>query len=240
MRNKKRGLFSPKNVQGSWGLKKYTYLIVGMKRCTNCTRGLQPISEFINEKGHECSTCNKCRTKGKKYDHKPERREAHNQLLNEKKYYKEWRAKQLEERPEEYRSHNNEIHSKWIRDNAEHSARWYRTHVNPRLDALKRAAQVRGIEWNLTDEEAKVMLISPCVYCKHIDLEVRVNGIDRLDSGKSYSTENCRPCCKNCNYMKGTFDPVTFIEWCQRVVQCTEKFPDIPRCEEHKKIHRHK
>jgi hypothetical protein len=83
-----------------------------------------------------------------------------------------------------------------------------------------------------------VMLVSPCIYCKHVDLEVRVNGIDRLDSGKSYSTENCRPCCKNCNYMKGTFDPRTFINWAKKIAQCDIEFPAVTECGEHKKVNR--
>lgn len=185
-------------------------------------------------------TCLKCRTKAKKYDQKPERREYHNELQREKKYYVEWRAKQIEERPEEYRTHNNQIHALWCAENAEHLARWYRTHVNPRLDALKRAAITRGIEWHLTDEEAKVMLTSPCVYCKHMDLEVRVNGIDRLDSARPYETANCRPCCKDCNYMKGTYDPRTFIERAKKIALCDAEFPEVPRCLEHKKVNRKK
>ena len=156
----------------------------------------------------------------------------------EKEYYKEWRTKQLEERPAEYRDHNNKIHALWRTENAEHLARWYRTHVNPRLDALKRAAETRGIEWRLVDEEAKAMLISPCVYCNRLDLEVRVNGIDRLDSAKPYTTENCRSCCKGCNYMKGTFDPATFIQRCKKIGACDIEFPQIEPCDEHKKINR--
>lgn len=208
-----------------------------LKKCS-CTRAPQPLDQFLDKNGKEVATCLKCRTKAKKYDQKPERREKHNELQREKKYYVEWRAKQLEERPEEYRSHNNQIHALWRTENAEHLARWYRTHVNPRLDALKRAAEVRGIEWRLTDEEAKVMLTSPCVYCKHIDLEVRVNGIDRLDSNVCYTAENCRPCCKDCNYMKGTYDPRTFIERAKKIALCDAEFPAVPTCLEHKKINR--
>lgn len=210
----------------------------GPKKCSNCTRAPQPIEEFINDKKRECATCAKCRAKGRKNDVKPERREYHNDIQRENRYDVVWRAKQLEERPEEYRRHNNEVHSTWRADNAEHSAKWYRTNVNPRLDAIKRSATKRGIEWNLSDDEAKVMLILPCVYCGHLDLEVRVNGIDRLDSAKSYTMENCRPCCKNCNYMKGTFDPGTFITWAKRIAACTAEFPDVPTCEDHKRIHR--
>jgi hypothetical protein len=196
------------------------------------------LDQFLDKNNKEVATCLKCREKQRKHDKKPGRREKHNELQKEKGYYKEWRAKQLEERPEEYRQHNNEINRTWRTENAEHAARWYRTHVNPRLDALKRAAVTRRIEWRLTDEEAKVMLTSPCVYCNHIDLEVRVNGIDRLDSSVCYTTENCRPCCKNCNYMKGTFDPRTFIAWAKRIAACTAEFPDVPVCEDHKKINR--
>lgn len=208
-----------------------------LKKCS-CSRAPQPLDQFLDKNNKEVATCLKCREKQRKHDKKPDRREKHNELQKEKGYYKEWRAKQLEERPEEYRQHNNEINRTWRTENAEHAARWYRTHVNPRLDALKRAAVTRRIEWRLTDEEAKVMLTSPCVYCNHIDLEVRVNGIDRLDSSVCYTTENCRPCCKNCNYMKGTFDPRTFIAWAKRIAACTTEFPDVPVCEDHKKINR--
>ena len=211
-----------------------------LKKCSNCCRTSQSIKEFINEKGRECSTCAKCRAKGKKHDTKPDRREYHNELQKEKEYYKKWRSKQLEERPDEYRDHNNKIHALWRIENAEHCARWYRTHVNPRLDAIKRAAETRDIEWRLTDDEAKAMLTSPCVYCKHIDLDVRVNGIDRLNSNVCYTVENCRPCCKDCNYMKGTYDPKTFIERAKNIAMCDAEFPEVPMCEEHKKINRQK
>jgi len=242
LKKTKRGL-RPQERSRFLGLKNI-FLLYGrmaeLKKCTNCTRGLQPIHEFLNEKGRECSTCNKCRTKGKKYDTKPERREAHNKLQKEKGYYKEWRAKQLEERPDEFREHNNEINRQWKFENSEHMARWSRTSVNTRLDALKHAAERRGIEWKLADDDAKQMLTSPCVYCKHIDLEVRVNGIDRLDSNVCYIVENCRPCCKNCNYMKGTYDPKTFINLAKRIALCDEVFPEVPVCDEHKRVNRKK
>lgn len=209
-----------------------------LKKCSNCTRAPQPMEEFINERGRECATCAKCRAKGKKSDTKPTRREYHNDMQRENRYDTSWRAKQLEERPEEYRKHNNEVHSNWRAENAEHSAKWHRTNVNPRLDAIKRAATKREIEWHMSDDEAKAMLVLPCVYCGWLDLEVRVNGIDRLDSAKGYTAENCRPCCKNCNYMKGTFDPKTFITWAKRIAECSTEFPTVPECIDHKRINR--
>ena len=73
-----------------------------------------------------------------------------------------------------------------------------------------------------------------------MDLEVRVNGIDRLDSARPYETANCRPCCKDCNYMKGTYDPRTFIERAKKIALCDAEFPEVPRCLEHKKVNRKK
>jgi hypothetical protein len=179
---------------------------VKLKKCSNCSRGLQEIAEFINAREKECSTCAKCRAKGKKSDQKPKRSE--DRKVQQKKRFLE---------------------------NPENSRQWARTNVNNKLRSIKNSATTRGIEWKLSDEEAKVMMTSPCIYCKHMDLDVRVNGIDRLDSGKSYCTENCRPCCKNCNYMKGTFDPKTFIEHARKIAECAELFSGVETCGDHKK-----
>lgn len=208
-----------------------------LKKCTNCSRAPQLIENF-KDGDKEFSTCLKCRQKGKKFDSKPERRQYHNELNKEKCYSEKWRKKQLEERPEEFREHKNETHRQWRKENAEHSSMWYRTSVNSRLDALKRSAEQRNIPWELSDEDAKSFLIQPCIYCEHIDLTVRVNGIDRLDSAKGYTLENCKPCCKDCNYMKGCYDPKTFIEKCKKVSQCNYEFPDVPTCTNHKQTHR--
>lgn len=34
---------------------------------------------------------------------------------------------------------------------------------------------------------------------------IKINGIDRLDSGKGYNIENCVPCCRACNRMKSDY-----------------------------------
>ena len=196
------------------------------KKCTNCSRGEQHITQFINTKGRECNTCAKCREKDKKRPMTNERREKRNKLQNEKKYYQDWRKKKREENEEEFKKHNNEIHKEWKQKNPNYMASWNRKSVNKRLDAIKRSAEKRKIAWDLDDEVAKNMLIKPCVYCGHIDLNVRVNGIDRMDSSVPYSNENCVPCCKGCNYMKCEYDPFTFIERCKQIAQCSYEFPN--------------
>ena len=73
------------------------------------------------------------------------------------------RARRLEEDPEGYRNHNNEINRLWKTKNREHMRLWQRTNLNTRLDAIKRSAK----DWTLDDTEAKRMLITPCHYCRH-------------------------------------------------------------------------
>lgn len=205
------------------------------KKCSNCSRAEQPLSEFVNEKGKECKTCKHCREKDKKRPMTSERRQAKNKLQNEKKYYKAWREKKRSENEEKFKKHNNEVSKIWKQKNPSYIASWNRKSVNKRLDSIKRSAQTRNIEWLLEDEVAKEMLTTPCVYCNHIDLNVRVNGIDRMDSFGPYSKENCVPCCKGCNYMKCNYDPFTFIEKCKMISECTYEFPEnIKKCQENR------
>lgn len=199
------------------------------KKCSNCSRAPQPLDQFSGPNGKVFSTCLKCREKGRRNDRTEKRHENHNKLQNEKKYYKTWREKKLNENPDEFRTHNNEVHREWKKNNHEKVRTWYRTSVNSRLNAIKHSALKREIAWELDDEVAKEMMVKPCVYCGHLDIEVRVNGIDRMDSQGPYSESNCVPCCKDCNYMKCEYDPLTFIDRCKKIAQCTFEFPDVRR-----------
>lgn len=204
------------------------------KKCSNCARASQPIDQFSGPNGKIFSTCLKCREKGRKNDKTEQRRENHNKLQNEKKYYKTWREKKLNENPDEFRAHKNEVHREWKKNNPVYMASWFRKNQTSRLNAIKYSASKREIAWELDDEVAKEMMVKPCVYCGHLDLEVRVNGIDRMDSQGPYSESNCVPCCKGCNFMKCEYDPLTFIEKCKKIAQCTFEFPDIKRCSENR------
>ena len=42
-------------------------------------------------------------------------------------------------------------------------------------------------------------------------VDEKVNGIDRKDSTKGYSIDNCVPCCPMCNKMKQTFTEEEFL-----------------------------
>ena len=82
-------------------------------------------------------------------------------------------------------------------------------------------ARQRGIEWNLSEEEFKSLIKENCYYCgeepsRHQSVSYRndfelVNGIDRIDSSKGYSIDNCVPCCNTCNLMKNTLPKDVFL-----------------------------
>jgi len=204
----------------------------GVKKCTNCTRAPQPLSEFENENGRVFKTCGKCREKGRKNDKKPERKEKHDELQKEKsaEYSKKHREKKKTGIVEE---HNLEQKCEWSKNDKtkERVSQWKKLNINDRIGTYRRSAASKGREWKLTHEEAEKMMTSPCVYCGHLDLETRLNGIDRLNQQGNYTTENTVPCCWACNYMKGVMDPRTFIEKCKKISVCEYAFPDIPRQE---------
>lgn len=84
------------------------------------------------------------------------------------------------------------------------------------------SAKQRGIEWNLSEDEFKSLIKQNCYYCnerplRHQSVSYRddyelVNGIDRIDSNKGYSIDNCVPCCNTCNLMKNTLSKEVFLD----------------------------
>jgi hypothetical protein len=197
------------------------------KKCTNCTRGPQQLSEFENEDGRVFKTCRRCREKGKKNDQKPERKEYHTQLQKERGDM--YRLKSAEKKMAGIvDTHNLDQTCQWNESekNKERISLWKKLNVHERIGTYIRNAFIKGLDWKLTNEQASEMMTQKCTYCGYLDLDVRLNGIDRLYSDQGYIFENCVPCCKDCNYMKRLYDPQTFIEKCKVIAQCKYEFPD--------------
>jgi hypothetical protein len=91
-------------------------------------------------------------------------------------------------------------------------------------------------EFLLTIEEFKSITGKHCHYCgcppqpryaprktetKETATPYLGNGIDRLDSNKGYTIDNCVPCCSTCNYMKRDFVFEDFIRQCRRIADFT-------------------
>lgn len=66
----------------------------------------------------------------------------------------------------------------------------------------------KTVKSELTEEEAKNLLLSSCFYCG----EPVAMGIDRIDSTKDYTIDNCVPCCGMCNIMKNKFTQKEFLD----------------------------
>jgi hypothetical protein len=94
-------------------------------------------------------------------------------------------------------------------------------------------AKQRDIEWNLSEEEFKSLIKENCHYCgespsRHQSVSYRndyelVNGIDRIDSNKGYSIDNCVPCCNTCNLMKNTLSKDVFLNKVSQIYNCCIK-----------------
>ncbi len=86
----------------------------------------------------------------------------------------------------------------------------------------------RKLEFALTPEEAYLLFTSPCYYTgrepankiEWRDHEPFIyNGIDRIDSTKGYSMENCVPCSFEVNRAKSDLSHEEFVEMCKKVAE---------------------
>lgn len=96
---------------------------------------------------------------------------------------------------------------------------------NSLLGTYKRNAKVKGIRFELSDEEMILMFESDCYYCgrepymgferKNSNGAYIHNGIDRLnnDPDIGYTLLNTVPCCFKCNYLKNKLNHIEFIDW---------------------------
>ena len=90
-----------------------------------------------------------------------------------------------------------------------------------------RHAKDRNIEYSLSEEKFIELIEQPCYYCgiessniiktKNYKQGYPYNGIDRIDSLKGYTNENCVPCCGRCNKAKLAMSKDEFLCWVKAV-----------------------
>jgi hypothetical protein len=99
--------------------------------------------------------------------------------------------------------------------------------VNEIYKRYKSNAKKRNLEFNFNKEEFRKFLFADCFYCGvnplpgrirkkdycHKEKILNYNGIDRIDSSKSYSIDNCVTCCKICNLAKQAMTIAEFKNW---------------------------
>ena len=93
---------------------------------------------------------------------------------------------------------------------------------NVAYTTYQKGAFLRNIPFELTEEEFKKIAQQNCYYCdskpmprssRKLNGEFIYTGIDRLNSEKGYTNENCVPCCKVCNYAKRDVLVDNFLKW---------------------------
>ena len=94
------------------------------------------------------------------------------------------------------------------------------------LGEYKGNARKRGLSWDLTDEQFRILTSAKCYYTGRAPAATKIacsgetyvyNGIDRLDSTKGYTIQNCVPCCSAINRMKLDIQFVDFVALCEEV-----------------------
>lgn len=94
-----------------------------------------------------------------------------------------------------------------------------------------RSSRKRELDWELPVEQFRFLVQSPCFYCgSNQSCETKIpgqksawgtysyNGIDRLDNGIGYTSDNAVPCCKTCNVAKGKMGLGEFMDWLEAIV----------------------
>jgi ribosomal protein L13 len=100
---------------------------------------------------------------------------------------------------------------------------------NHLLLGSKKQAERRNIEFSISEDEFRKLILDDCFYCgkkpsqqQHIKYQngrLKYNGIDRIDNSKGYITGNVRTCCKQCNYLKYKYTEEEFLTWVKTVYE---------------------
>lgn len=94
----------------------------------------------------------------------------------------------------------------------------------------KTSAKRRNLDYQLTTEEFTLLVTGKCQYCGDsltqtkkgqgkTSGDFRYTGIDRVDSSKGYTKDNCVSCCWLCNNMKSNTEESVFLEHVKKIYQ---------------------
>lgn len=180
---------------------------INIKNCTICKNN-KPEEEFVLEPtksnpNWRRNQCNDCRNSLIRERHKKNHT-----------YKKRYQSMSPEERQQyiKYKSEMNQIRLKTNPEALARKKEYDKTdkgiYNRYKGDCKRRNRLVRGIIMDLTFEQFSKIINKPCSYCN----KPNSRGVDRIDSNKSYTMENCIPCCKICNQMKSDMTIQEFKE----------------------------
>lgn len=115
---------------------------------------------------------------------------------------------------------------------------YYRIYKN-KIENLNKKSSITGRkykEWKLSLKEFSQLIHDKCVYCgaepeykesfttkSHPNEKLYANGIDRIDSNKGYTIDNCVSCCTICNRMKLDLNQQEFYNHITKILQYSNK-----------------
>lgn len=102
-----------------------------------------------------------------------------------------------------------------------YDSRLVKTGLNRIYLSYKQVAKKRNLEFSISRETFEKLVVRNCTYCgiepfktvfckSNGKLQLKYNGIDRFDTNKGYTEENCVSCCYYCNHAK--LD-MSFSDW---------------------------
>src|SRR6476620_11484381 len=178
--------------------------------CLLCNekKGILKFSWHINNFRNQCKTC-----------------------INSFEYWKDYRNRKILEDPQAFKKHNNDIHKIWFEKNKERMIEYNKVFSNSKEGIIStylssaKAKNLLGMNENDFKNLINNLIIQNCFYCGRIPSEGNLqeliigdyNGVDRINSDKSYNESNCIPCCKKCNLMKNTLDIASFLRKCTEI-----------------------
>jgi len=209
------------------------------KLCVRCFKYFN-VEQFIGEKG-DVIGCKACRDKDKKCDatrdheHRLEvarkndksdanilrKKEWETKNIDKRKgYFQKSRAKSIVTDYKGYLERNAIMADKWRKNNPEKVAEYYarkKNDVTLRYNVYLISAREKNIAFELSQEQLTDIILLPCAYCGIIQ-DKGFNGIDRVDSAKNYTIDNCVSCCEMCNMLKGSLSVNTFIKRIEHIL----------------------
>lgn len=90
-------------------------------------------------------------------------------------------------------------------------------HIASNYLTFTRIADKRQFTFELSPKQFDEITAENCYICGKQNTEIHKNGIDRFNNDIGYIVENCRPCCTECNFMKGIYSYDIFIEKIQAI-----------------------
>lgn len=90
------------------------------------------------------------------------------------------------------------------------------------INSYKSSDRKKGIEFNITKDQAIELLKQPCIYCG--DSKPAGIGLDRIDNSKGHTIDNVVPCCYECNTARSdnfSFDEMKILGSVIRLIKRT-------------------